>query len=430
MTLALPSTIETRKAEAATIFGSHGVPTRRVEDWKYSDLKMALGEAGIGTDQALWQVDALPDGVEQFDLSKPNPPDWVQKHFAVADRNIMGAASLTLSDGGVALRVAKGAQINAPLNLAFNGSGHVRGLLVLEDGASLTLVEGVGIADFRNVGFEIVLGEGASLEHIRISPEAGDAVLVEEASLRIAVGARYRAHFAGFGSKLSRMELEIALEGEGAQAHLSGVSVLDGKPHHRLEIADVAREDGRRHLEPLPREQLQAPRRVARLADGARRVHHQSPPHRELLENGQPVAGDRRGDSGNDHLGNGEGLAAMEQPGSLAVEVHFEIGGADDPNLVAPGLRRLGEPSGRRNAARAGKDHELHAMTRVYPEPRFVEGRLSGALTPVGPPARQPPERPPFPEGESATPSHTGQWSMHARLRRRRREAKLRRSKL
>jgi Fe-S cluster assembly protein SufD len=231
MTLALPSTIAARKAEAATIFGSRGVPTRRVEEWKYSDLKVALGAAGIGTDQALWQVDALPQDVEQFDLSKPNPPDWVHKHFAVADRNVMGAASLTLSDGGVALRVAKGAQVTAPLKLAFNGTGHVRGLLVLEEGASLTLVESVGIADFRNVGFEIVLGEGASLEHVRISPEAADAVLVEEASLRIAARARYRAHFAGFGSKLSRMELEIALEGEGAEAHLSGVSVLDGKRH-------------------------------------------------------------------------------------------------------------------------------------------------------------------------------------------------------
>src|SRR5471032_3516637 len=115
MTLALPSTIAARKAEAATIFGSRGVPTRRVEEWKYSDLKVALGAAGIGTDQALWQVDALPQDVEQFDLSKPNPPDWVHKHFAVADRNVMGAASLTLSDGGVALRVAKGAQVTAPL---------------------------------------------------------------------------------------------------------------------------------------------------------------------------------------------------------------------------------------------------------------------------------------------------------------------------
>lgn len=231
MTLALPSTIEARKAEAATIFGSHGVPSRRVEEWKYSDLKVALGEAGIGTDQALWQVGALPDGVEMFDLSKNVAPDWVQKHFAVADRNIMGAASLALSDGGVALVVRKGTSVTAPVKLAFNGNGHVRGLLVVEEGASLTLVESVGVADFRNVGFEIVLDEGASLEHIRISPEAGDAVLVEEASLRIAAGARYRAHFAGFGSKLSRMELEIALEGEGAEAHLSGVSVLDGKRH-------------------------------------------------------------------------------------------------------------------------------------------------------------------------------------------------------
>ena len=231
MTLAAPSTIEARKAEAATIFGSHGVPSRRVEEWKYSDLKVALGEAGIGTEQALWQVDAVPDGVTLFDLSKDGAPDWVQKHFAVADRNIMGAASLALSDGGVALRVAKGAQVSAPLKLAFHGAGHVRGLLVLEAGASLTLVESVGVADFRNVGFEIVLGEGASLEHIRISPEAADAVLVEEVSLRIAADGRYRAHFAGFGSKLSRMELEIALEGEGAEAHLSGVSVLSGDNH-------------------------------------------------------------------------------------------------------------------------------------------------------------------------------------------------------
>ncbi len=221
--------VATRKAGAAAIFGSHGVPHRRVEEWKYSDLKSALGEAGIGTGQALWQAGTLLDGVELFDLSKSNPPDWVQKHFGVADRNIMGSASLSLSDGGVALRVAKA--VLAPLKLAFDGNGHVRGLLVLEAGSSLTLVESVGIADFRNVGFEIVLGESASLEHVRISPESGDAVLVEEASLRIAAGGRYRGHFAGFGSKLSRMELEIALEGEGAEAHLSGVAVLDGKRH-------------------------------------------------------------------------------------------------------------------------------------------------------------------------------------------------------
>jgi Fe-S cluster assembly protein SufD len=227
MTLA----VATRKAEAATIFGSHGVPNRRVEEWKYSDLRVALGDRGVGTDQAQWHVGALPDGVTLFDLSQSDAPDWVAKHFGVADRNVMSAASLTLSDGGVALLVPKGAIATAPLTLDFTGTGHVRGLLVLEEGASLTLVEGVALGAFRNVGLEIVLGENAVLEHVRLSPDAADGVLVEEVSVTVAAGGRYRAHYASFGSKLSRLELEIALEGEGAEAHLSGVAVLHAKRH-------------------------------------------------------------------------------------------------------------------------------------------------------------------------------------------------------
>ena len=228
MTLAL--NLE-RKAAAAAVVHSHGVPHRRIEEWKYSDLKSALGEKGLGAVVAEWLVGNLPSGVEIFDLSQPNPPAWVMAVIARPIRNVMSAASLVLSAGGVAFRVPKGANIADPLKLDFTGPGHVRGVLVLEEGASLTLAETAGISDFRNVGFDIVLGEGAILEHVRISPDAGDAVLVEEISVHLAARAHYRGHFAGFGSKLSRMELEIALEGEGAEAHLSGVAVLDGKRH-------------------------------------------------------------------------------------------------------------------------------------------------------------------------------------------------------
>jgi len=220
-----------RKAQAAAVVHSHGVPHRRIEEWKYSDLKAALGERGLGAVMAEWLVGNLPAGVEMFDLAQPHPPAWVMAHIARPTQNVMSAASLALSAGGVAFRVPKNSAIAAPLKLDFTGAGHVRALLVLEEGAALTLVEGVGPVDFRNVGFEIVLGAYSSLEHVRISPNAADAILVEEVSLHIAKGGKYRGHFAGFGSKLARMELEIALEGEGAEAHLSGVAVLDGKRH-------------------------------------------------------------------------------------------------------------------------------------------------------------------------------------------------------
>src|SRR6185437_13153648 len=79
-------------------------------------------------------------------------------------------------------------------------------------------------------GFEIVLGRNARLDHVRIAPNSS-AVQVEEISMTLAHDAQYRAHFANFGAKLSRLELAIALQGEGAGVDLSGVSVLSDSSH-------------------------------------------------------------------------------------------------------------------------------------------------------------------------------------------------------
>ena len=110
-----------RKAQAAAVVHGHGVPHRRIEEWKYSDLKSALGEAGVGAVVAEWLVGNLPSGVDIFDLSQNSPPDWVREHFAAATNNTMSAASLALSAGGVAFRVPKRGY-HRPLESGFHGS--------------------------------------------------------------------------------------------------------------------------------------------------------------------------------------------------------------------------------------------------------------------------------------------------------------------
>src|SRR2546423_13365248 len=134
MTALATRPLEDRKAEAAAVWQSHGVPHRRIEEWKYSDLKSALGEKGIGAVFAEWQVQNLPSGVEMFDLALPNPPDWVKAHFAQTAGNVMGAASLALSAGGVALRVPQGRVVAAPPELGVSRPGPVRGPLVVAGG--------------------------------------------------------------------------------------------------------------------------------------------------------------------------------------------------------------------------------------------------------------------------------------------------------
>jgi len=230
MTMLAAKSWDGRREEARTVFEGRGLPTRRVEEWKYSDLKSALGEAGLGSEAAATRIMGLPPGVEISDLGHPHPPAWVAQHAGTLARNAVSEASLAFAEGGIALRVPAGRAITTPLALELTGKGHVRLLLVLEASASLSLFETGDAADPRNAGIEIVLGEGASLEHVRLA-RAVPGVQVEEIALKLAAKARYNAHFANFGGKLSRTELTISLEGEGAEAHLSGVSVLGEAAH-------------------------------------------------------------------------------------------------------------------------------------------------------------------------------------------------------
>jgi len=61
-----------RKAQAAAVVHSHGVPHRRIEEWKYSDLKAVLGEAGLGAvvgRPAVRAVEAAPPGTAARELA-------------------------------------------------------------------------------------------------------------------------------------------------------------------------------------------------------------------------------------------------------------------------------------------------------------------------------------------------------------------------
>jgi Fe-S cluster assembly protein SufD len=196
------------------------LPNRRVEDWKYTDLRNVIDPISVeSAPTAMWNV-SLSGAVKQKELPEVMPRS---RHGAMAE--IAGSRA----DSGVFLRVGKGEQ--GSVNLALAKAGHGRALIVIEDGASLALRESSGAEDFANIAYDIVLGENARLLHVCEAPENADAVRVSDYSLRIAQGGTYRAHFADFGAKLSRTELHIALDGEGAEAHLSGVSVLGEGGH-------------------------------------------------------------------------------------------------------------------------------------------------------------------------------------------------------
>jgi Fe-S cluster assembly protein SufD len=156
----------------------------------------------------------------------------VNKHLGELSRNVaMDAASLAFAHGGVALRIGNGQ--NGRAQVRFTSAGQSRILILVEDGASLVYSETIlaGAVGFLNIGAELVICANANLTHSRIAAESDAAVQIEEISITVGQSGSYRLHNANFGSKLSRTELHVALNGNGAEAHLSGVSVLEGGGH-------------------------------------------------------------------------------------------------------------------------------------------------------------------------------------------------------
>ncbi len=246
--------LEERRAGALQAFHAKGVPHRRVEDWKYTDLKAALeGANDLGVDSIALALDALPEGVEHFDLANlADAPDWVRAHLGkAAQAGAMPAIALALGHRGIAIRVPKNAHPATPVRLGVTGSGHARALVVLEDGASLTLLEtraaGTG---FSNLAIEAVVGANAQLTHVRLADAAPDAIQVEDVAIRVARDGAYRAHLFNGGASLSRLNLRLTLKEPGANAHLSGVSVLGGTLHADV-TTEVYHASGHTHSEQL-----------------------------------------------------------------------------------------------------------------------------------------------------------------------------------
>jgi len=256
--------LDKRRAQAMAAYAATGVPTRRVEAWKYTDLAVSLAEtltpasrvrvkaksAGPFADIPgtrvtfvggfLHAIEGSDSGIDAADLSTidAKTPGWVRDHLgllASGSEQPLGAASLALMRSGAAVRVRSP---NATLHLDFlNPSrradvvSHARVLIVVEQGASLRLLEshsGDGAdQSLANVGMELVLLPGARLEHVRLQTEAPSVRHVTSLGARLERSAEYRALYAAVGSHLARHDIRMRLEGEGAVADLRSIAVVD-----------------------------------------------------------------------------------------------------------------------------------------------------------------------------------------------------------
>jgi Fe-S cluster assembly protein SufD len=134
------------------------------------------------------------------------------------------------------------------LPAASDRSRHLRHLIDLRNDASLDVIEHrIADGEHRHLFNDLIhvhLGQRARLRHARLQNDAVGASSIVRTDAVLARDAEYRRLDLEFGAALSRHELNVRLEGEGARLHANGVLLADGRRHieTRLGIEHIARD--------------------------------------------------------------------------------------------------------------------------------------------------------------------------------------------
>jgi Fe-S cluster assembly protein SufD len=266
-----PALLQRLRGEGRARFETLGLPNRRQEAWRQTRLKgitdtifeapLASGAARIDTggwrrpgahllvfvdgihSPDLSVVGKLPDGVVVSSLltAAATGSDLVERHLgSLAPLNGHPFAALNtalLADGAV-LWVPAGVTVEEPIQLVFVTAGTDRPtvvapriLIIAGENSRLTVEEhhaGGRALSLSCPVTEIVIGDNASVEHVVVQDESRRTSHLAVRHARLCRDARYTAQALSIGADLARSDIQVVLDGEGAEATLDGLYLTNG----------------------------------------------------------------------------------------------------------------------------------------------------------------------------------------------------------
>ncbi len=266
------------RKEALRHFETLGLPTQRDEDWRQthlapiaatrfirpeapptltaSDLE-SLPLAGLDCprivlvngrfDPTLSDLENLPAGVRVESLAgaladRPEQLETLIGSVASVEDRAFTALNAASFEDGTVVSVSDGAVVETPvhiLHVAVAGPQapaiQPRTLLLAGNSSQASIIESyLSVGDgvyLTNAVTEVVLGENAILDHVRIQDESETAYHIGAVRSHQARDSTYTNHNISFGSALARHDIGSVMDGEGAEATLNGLYLASGRQH-------------------------------------------------------------------------------------------------------------------------------------------------------------------------------------------------------
>jgi Fe-S cluster assembly protein SufD len=222
--LNLATTSNETTAEAPQVEGLNSIDLVFVDGRLTSDIANLTLPEGV----TIASLDAKSDAAESvFGRVKP------QHH-------LFGLVNDVLAQHGVVIDIAPNANIEQPIrivNFASDGvESHQRSLVRVGEGAKAVIIEhGVGNGHSLNTAFaEYDIADKAVLEHYRLALHEGEAIHVGGSHFRLHNESKLNSTLVGYGSQLTRLDVDIEHAGEHAFAKFNNIYLLAPKEHFDL----------------------------------------------------------------------------------------------------------------------------------------------------------------------------------------------------
>jgi Fe-S cluster assembly protein SufD len=269
------SSISNLRKKAFGKFSELDFPTTKDEEWKYTsvapllehtflpslqkksltkeqvknflfedlDLNVAVVINGFYSEE-LTTLKNIPKGVEVNSIAKSISSDspLVKEHlgkYADFTTHIFTSLSTAFTKDGVLIHVPEGKIVEQPIHILFiTDAGNEklliqpRNLFVAEKNSQATIIEhfvniNSGIY-FTNTVTEIVVGENAIVDHIKLQEESKSAFHIGRMEVDQERASDFASYFVSLGSSLTRNEFNSKFNDEGGECMLNGLFLTEG----------------------------------------------------------------------------------------------------------------------------------------------------------------------------------------------------------
>ncbi len=261
---------EIRKA-AMERFLTSGFPTTQDEEWRFTSVaaipkhpfKPAAAAGAVALEHPLADLDpprlvfvngyfqdelsVLPRGIDVANLAAVIEGEHavVRQHltrYARYKDHAFVALNTAFLEDGAFIGIPKGTVLEKPLHVVFvtahSGQpavSHPRNLIVVGRDAQVSVVETyLGLSNepyFTNAVTEIVAGENAIVEHYKLQQEQEQAFHIATLQIYQERASSFTSHSISLGGGLVRNDVNVVLDGEGAESTLNGLYIGKGAQH-------------------------------------------------------------------------------------------------------------------------------------------------------------------------------------------------------